>query len=187
MQERTLVLILGAVAFSVVGQLFLKSGAQHLAGLGRLDFLLAAARDVHVLSGLAALTASTLCWLYVLRVAPLSRAYGLTSLTYVLVPLARAKSMPAFMSCDRAHFESYGPFEESWAILEEWPLTGAAYQYHHERFLYDRSLTARTSSRRMELQPFGYLRTFLKWVSVVLFPWARTSLVDRIRHKTGNR
>ena len=29
----------------------------------------------------------TLCWLYVLRVAPLSRAYGLTSLTYVLVPL----------------------------------------------------------------------------------------------------
>jgi uncharacterized membrane protein len=32
--------------------------------------------------------ASTLCWLYVLRVAPLSRAYGLTSLTFVLVPLA---------------------------------------------------------------------------------------------------
>ena len=103
------------------------------------------------------------------------------------LPLARAKSMPAFMSCDRAHFESYGPFDESWAIAEEWPLTGAAYRYHRERFLYDRSLTARTSSRRMELQPFGYLRTFLKWVSVVLFPWARTSLTDRIRHETGNR
>ena len=87
-QERTMVLILGAVAFSVVGQLFLKSGAQHLAGLGRLEFLLAAARDMHVLSGLVAWTASTLCWLYVLRVAPLSRAYGLTSLTYVLIPLA---------------------------------------------------------------------------------------------------
>ena len=83
-----MVLILGAVAFSVVGQLFLKSGAQHLAGLGRLEFLLAAARDVHVLSGLVAWIASTLCWLYVLRVAPLSRAYGLTSLTYVLIPLA---------------------------------------------------------------------------------------------------
>ncbi len=83
-----MVLILGAVAFSVVGQLFLKSGAQHLAGLGRLEFLLAAARDMHVLSGLVAWTASTLCWLYVLRVAPLSRAYGLTSLTYVLIPLA---------------------------------------------------------------------------------------------------
>jgi uncharacterized membrane protein len=46
------------------------------------------ARDVRVLSGLAAWIAWTLCWLYVLRVAPLSRAYGLTSLSYVLVPLA---------------------------------------------------------------------------------------------------
>ena len=85
-----MVLILGAVAFSVLGQLLLKSGAQQLAGLGRLEFLVAAARDVHVLSGLVALTASTLCWLYVLRVAPLSRSYGLTSLTYVLIPLASA-------------------------------------------------------------------------------------------------
>ncbi len=76
------------------------------------------------------------------------------------LPLARAKSMPAFMSCDRAHFESYGPFEESRTILEEWPLTGAAYQYHHERFLDDRSLTARTSSRRMELQPFAFFHEF---------------------------
>jgi glycosyltransferase involved in cell wall biosynthesis len=103
------------------------------------------------------------------------------------LPLARAKSMPAFMSCDRAHFESYGPFDEAWAIAEEWPLTGAAYRYHRERFLYDRSLTARTSSRRMELQPFGYLRTFAKWVSAVLFAGARTSLDDRIRHEAGPR
>jgi multidrug transporter EmrE-like cation transporter len=88
MQGKTLVLILGAVAFSVVGQLFLKSGAQHLAGLGRLGFLLAAFRDIYILSGLVAWIASTLCWLYVLRVAPLSRVYGLTSLTYVLIPLA---------------------------------------------------------------------------------------------------
>ncbi len=66
--------------------------------------------------------------------------------------------MPAFMSCDRAHFEMYGPFDESSVTAEEWPLTGAAYRHHRERFLYDRSLTARTSSRRMELQPFGYLR-----------------------------
>ncbi len=88
MQGKTVVLILGAVAFSAMGQLFLKSGAQHLAGLGRLEFLLAAARDMRVLSGLTAWAASTLCWLYVLRVAPLSRAYGLSSLTYVLIPLA---------------------------------------------------------------------------------------------------
>jgi glycosyltransferase involved in cell wall biosynthesis len=102
------------------------------------------------------------------------------------LPLARAKSMPAFMSCDRAHFESYGPFEESCAITEEWPLTEAAYRYHNARFLYDRNLTARTSSRRMELQPFGYVRTFLKWVSVVLFPWGRASLTD-VRHEAGNQ
>ena len=57
------------------------------------------------------------------------------------VPLARAKSMPAFMSCDRAHFESYGPFDESRVIAEEWPLTGTAYRHHRARFLYDRSLT----------------------------------------------
>jgi multidrug transporter EmrE-like cation transporter len=88
MHGTTMVLILGAVAFSVAGQLFLKSGAENLAGLGRLEFLLAAARDMHVMTGLAAWIASTLCWLYVLRVAPLSRAYGLTSLTYVLVFLA---------------------------------------------------------------------------------------------------
>jgi glycosyltransferase involved in cell wall biosynthesis len=103
------------------------------------------------------------------------------------LPLARAKSMPAFMSCDRAHFEMYGGFHEAWAIAEEWPLTVPAYRYHRERFLYDRRITARTSSRRMELQPFGYLRTFLKWVSVVLFPWARTSLTDRIRHEAAPR
>ena len=88
MQGRTMALILGAVACSALGQLFLKSGAQRLAGLGRREFLLAAARDLHVQSGLAAWTASTLCWLYVLRITPLSRAYGLTSLTYVLIPLA---------------------------------------------------------------------------------------------------
>jgi glycosyltransferase involved in cell wall biosynthesis len=103
------------------------------------------------------------------------------------LPLAKAKSMPAFMSCDRAHFERHGPFDETRVIGEEWPLTGAAYRHHPERFLYDRSLTARTSSRRMQLQPFGYLRTFLKWVKVVLFPWERTNAYDRIRHEIAQR
>ena len=88
MQGKTIVLILCAVAFSTVGQLFLKSGAQHLAALGHREFLLAAARDVRVLSGIGSWAASTVCWLYVLRVTPLSRAYLLSSLTYVLIPLA---------------------------------------------------------------------------------------------------
>jgi drug/metabolite transporter (DMT)-like permease len=90
MPAKTMILVLGAVVCSATGQLLLKSGAQHLAGLGRFEFLLAAARDVRILSGLAAWIGWTMCWLYVLRVAPLSRAYALTSLTYVLIPLAGA-------------------------------------------------------------------------------------------------
>ena len=88
MHAKTLVLILGAVGFSVAGQLFLKAGAQRLAALDHAEFLTAAFRDVNVMLGLVAWAASTLCWLFVLRVAPLSRAYGLTSLTYVLIFLA---------------------------------------------------------------------------------------------------
>jgi undecaprenyl phosphate-alpha-L-ara4N flippase subunit ArnF len=88
MQGKTLALVLGAVALSAAGQLLLKSGAQQLAALGRVEFLMAAGRNAHVLSGLGAWVASSICWLYVLRVAPLSRAYGLTSLTYVLIFLA---------------------------------------------------------------------------------------------------
>jgi multidrug transporter EmrE-like cation transporter len=88
MQLKTILLILGAVSFSAMGQLFLKSGAQRLSSLGGTQFLFGAMRDVHVLSGLAVWAASTVCWLYVLRVAPLSRAYGLTSLTFVLIPIA---------------------------------------------------------------------------------------------------
>lgn len=104
-----------------------------------------------------------------------------------LIPIAKAKSLPAFMSCDREHFAKYGPFDASCAIAEEWPLTVPAYRHHRERFLYDRTLTAHTSSRRMELQTFGYVRTFLMWASAVLFQWARTARMDRIRHGTGNR
>jgi drug/metabolite transporter (DMT)-like permease len=88
MQGQTVALILGAVAFSATGQIFLKSGAQQLAGLDGIGFLLAAGRHVHVLSGLLAWALSTVCWLYVLRVEPLSKGYLLSSLTYVLIPLA---------------------------------------------------------------------------------------------------
>lgn len=88
MDARTMLLILGAVACSAAGQLLLKAGAQQPAAHGPVAFLLAAARDVRVLAGIVAWGASAVCWLYVLRVAPLSRAYLLSSLTYVLVPLA---------------------------------------------------------------------------------------------------
>jgi multidrug transporter EmrE-like cation transporter len=87
---RTLLLILGAVASSAAGQILLKVGARHLAGSGQFAFLLAAAREPRILAGLTAWVASTICWLYALRAAPLARAYGRSSLTYLLVPLASA-------------------------------------------------------------------------------------------------
>jgi multidrug transporter EmrE-like cation transporter len=87
LRGQTLALVLVAVAFSTLGQLLLKAGARHLPG-NPVGFLFAATRDMRVLAGLAAWVVSTICWLYVLRVAPLSRAYGLSSLTYLLVPLA---------------------------------------------------------------------------------------------------
>ena len=88
MTRTAIVLVLGAEALSVLGQLLLKSGAKQLTGLGDMAYLLSSARNVRVLSGLLAWIVSTFCWLYVLRVAPLARVYALTSLTYVLVPLA---------------------------------------------------------------------------------------------------
>lgn len=88
MQVTTLIFVLSAVTGSALGQLLLKTGATRVSGLDRFEFLLSAGRDIYVLSGLLAWTASTICWLYVLRVTPLSKAYGLNSLTYVLVFLA---------------------------------------------------------------------------------------------------
>jgi multidrug transporter EmrE-like cation transporter len=88
MQGKTMLLILASVACSVTGQILLKSGAQRLAALQPSGFLVAAATEVRILAGLAAWGASAMFWLLVLRVAPLSRAYVLTSLSYVIVPLA---------------------------------------------------------------------------------------------------
>ena len=88
MNGRTLMTLLGSVLFSVAGQLMLKTGADRIAETTGMQFLHAASRDTRVLAGLAAWVASTILWLYVLRAAPLSRAYGLTSLTYVLILVA---------------------------------------------------------------------------------------------------
>ena len=47
-QARTMTLILAAVAFSAMGQLFLKSGARQLTGHGGAEFLTAAIQNVEV-------------------------------------------------------------------------------------------------------------------------------------------
>jgi multidrug transporter EmrE-like cation transporter len=84
MNPKTLALILGAVLLSATGQVLLKSGAVRAAA-GDRGFFAGVVADAHAIAGLAAWIVSTVLWLHVLRVLPLSRAYGLTSLTYVLV------------------------------------------------------------------------------------------------------
>jgi len=100
------------------------------------------------------------------------------------LPLPRAKAMPAFMFCTRSVFARYGPFDETVAIGEEWPILADLYRTERHRLVYDRTLTARTSGRRMERQVFGYARTLAKYVAAVLWPPARVHYTDCIREET---
>lgn len=97
------------------------------------------------------------------------------------LPLARAKAMPALMFCKRTVFDEFGPFDERVAIGEEWPILAGLYRSRRQSFIYDRSLTALTSSRRMELQRFGYLRTFAKYIWAILHLSGRVNYSDRFR------
>jgi len=97
------------------------------------------------------------------------------------LPLSHAKALPAFMFCRRDFFAAYGPFDEGVVIGEEWPLTASCYRQTPQRFIYDRSLYAVTSDRRMEQQYFGYTRTFFKYVWAVLHRRGRIYYADNIR------
>ena len=97
------------------------------------------------------------------------------------LPLPHAKALPAFMFCTRDAFRRYGPFDERVVIGEEWPLTAGCYRADRARFVYDSATAAVTSSRRMERQPFGYVRTFAKYVWAVLHYSGRIHYSDRIR------
>jgi glycosyltransferase involved in cell wall biosynthesis len=97
------------------------------------------------------------------------------------LPLAKAKAMPALMFCTRSVFEQLGPFDERVVIGEEWPILAGLYRQRRSRLIYDRQLIGRTSSRRMERQPFGYCRTFLKWV------WAVVDFRGRVSYRTDIR
>jgi glycosyltransferase involved in cell wall biosynthesis len=84
------------------------------------------------------------------------------------LPVPRAKAMPAFMFCTRKTFEAFGPFNEDVAIGEEWPILAGVYRWRRNKFVYLRSITACTSSRRMEMIAFGYTRLFLKYVWAIV-------------------
>ena len=89
------------------------------------------------------------------------------------LPLARAKAMSALMFCTRAAFVKHGPFDVSVDIGEEWPILAGAYRADPNRFYYGRDLVAFTSSRRMELQSFGYARTLLQYAAAICLSAAR--------------
>lgn len=103
------------------------------------------------------------------------------------LPLARAKAMSGFMFCTRAAFERFGPFDERRMIGEEWPILAGVYAAAPERFVYDRGVTARTSSRRMAMRRFGYVRTLALYTLAVLLPAVRWSYPDRFRAAPARR
>ena len=86
------------------------------------------------------------------------------------------KAMPACMFCTRAAFAEFGPFDERVAIGEEWPILAGLYKARRDRLIYDRATVALSSSRRMELQRYGYLKTFVKYV------WAILSYSGRVHY-----
>ncbi|HAJ58545.1 MAG TPA: hypothetical protein DCP31_04180, partial [Cyanobacteria bacterium UBA8543] len=100
------------------------------------------------------------------------------------LPLPRAKAMPAFMFCTRDVFDQFGPFDEEVQIGEEWPILASIYRQQPHHFIYDRKLAVQTSSRRMDLQRFGYLRLFSKYLWAILHRSGRIDYPSHLRHTT---
>jgi glycosyltransferase involved in cell wall biosynthesis len=147
-----------------------------LAGLRRISDLV---RGGGFLAGIFPLTGnpdtwSSACW------------WGFWNLVRRL-PLARAKALPAFMFCTREVFDRFGPFDERVQIGEEWPILAGLYRRYPQRFVYDRSLRATTSNRRMTLQPHGYAKTFIKYLWAVLHSSGRNGYPDTFREQSGAR
>ncbi len=99
------------------------------------------------------------------------------------LPLPKAKAFPALMFCARELFDKYGPFDEKVEIGEEWPILTRVFRAEPERLVYDYTLTAYSSNRRMELQPWGYTRTFLKYVWAIFLHKGRIRHSDHVRER----
>lgn len=81
-------LVLGAICFTVTGELFLKSGMNRVGPVSLGDLVSAATRVAHtsqIWAGFAFIGAGALLWLSALSRAQPSWAYPLLSLGYVLV------------------------------------------------------------------------------------------------------
>lgn len=89
----TVLILLAAVAFATTGQLLLKAGMNRVGvvDLGAVDGLLAVAAKAittwQVFAGLTMFALSAVFWLVTLSRVPLSTAYPVVSLSYVLILL----------------------------------------------------------------------------------------------------
>jgi multidrug transporter EmrE-like cation transporter len=80
-----LVMLLTAITMAAVGQVLLKAGLSQLDHPSISQILLSMFRNANVFFGYAAFVLSSLVWLIALRRLPLSYAYPMVSLGYVVV------------------------------------------------------------------------------------------------------
>ena len=84
----TPVLLAILTAFSMAGgQLLFKMGAPAWQGHSAMDWVLSFLKNPFLVSAIFLYAATILIWIYVLRTLPLSLAYPLTALSYVIVPI----------------------------------------------------------------------------------------------------
>jgi len=87
----TLLLIFASVVLGAVGQVLLKMGALRVGAVADVGLLLwRIVTNPYILAGFALYGVASVLWIVVLSRAPLSLAYPLLSLGYVLVLLASA-------------------------------------------------------------------------------------------------
>jgi len=83
----TSVLLALLTAFSMAGgQLLFKLGAPRWKGSTAMEWILSFATNPYLMVAVVLYALTILIWIYVLRTLPLSVAYPLTALSYVIVP-----------------------------------------------------------------------------------------------------
>jgi drug/metabolite transporter (DMT)-like permease len=88
MRANPLLLTILCTALLAAGQLFFKAAAEQIRFTGRVpEMIWNALSDPYLLTGLAIYASATTLWIWVLRDAPLSIAYPITALAFVIVPL----------------------------------------------------------------------------------------------------
>ena len=91
MQANALILTILFTVMLAAGQLLFKMAAEQIKFAGRVPKLICnAMSNPYLLTGLAIYASATALWIWVLREAPLSIAYPITALAFVIVPLLSA-------------------------------------------------------------------------------------------------